>query len=328
MDLIDLIPKYMSQEKFDDTTISELDVLRLTVAELNEADVSLNEVINAEGGTLYIGIDSEWQRIKDRKANHVLCYTAAVYTKDNNDVAKERCYIVHTEGPDRSQRLSLDKFLGCVVHQAIRDNMIAVWPKNIVVLCHFMRADVVNFSDFWSTTNKNNVEALRNTVVSLGLPKSVVKELDIGDDTEIFFLKENRRVRRKELKLRNLNRKPRLAHVKFVDTLLLSPLTSKSLENIAELIKFPKKPIPEDQSITNMLKFREEEPAAFEAYALRDAQIALRFGLHMMKTIKKEFNQNGLPTTLGSLGVRLVRESFKDDNGKKSKQRFREVFGL
>ena len=319
---MDLNPEYMEQEPFDDSTISDIDVLRLTVAEINEGDFSLNDVISAEGGTLYIGIDSEWQRIKDRNANHILCYTAAVYTKDKDGEPKERVYIVHTEGPRRSQRLSLDHFLGYVVHQAKKDKMIVVWPKDIKVLCHFMRADIVNFSDFWRTDNKNSVEALRSTVVSLGLPKSIIKEVRIDNTTDIMFIGSNRRVSRKALILKDQHRKPRLAHVKFIDTLLLSPLASGSLENIAKLIDFPKEKISEGYSIENMLKFRDEQPEKFEEYALRDAQIALRFGLHMMKTIKTEFDQDVLPTTLGSLGVKLVKKSF---DGKKH---FQDTFGL
>ena len=326
--MIEVKPQYMEQEAFDNSVISNEDVIQLIIDQLDETKGSLDDVINAKGGTLYIGIDSEWQRIEGRKANHILCYTAAVYTKDKAGVCKERSYIAHTEGPRRSQRLSLEKFLGCIVHQAKNDNMIPIFPKKIVVLCHFLRADVVNFSDFWLTGNKHSVEGLRNTVVSLGLPKSIIKEFNINGNTEMVLIAENRRVRRKALILKNLHSKPRLSQVKFIDTLLLSPLTSKSLDNLGELIKFPKMPIPKGQSIKNMLKFRDEEPAKFEAYALRDAQIALRFGLHMMKTIKKEFDQDGLPTTLGRLGVRLVKESFKDENGDRSVKRFRDVFGL
>lgn len=326
--MLDVTPQYIEQEVYDDSVISDEDVIYLTLEQLNETKGSLDDVVSAEGGTLYIGIDSEWQRIKDRKTNHILCYTAAVYTKDKNGVCRERLYIAHTDGPKRSQRLSLERFLGCIVHQARRDKMIPVFPNNIIVLCHFLRADIVNFSDFWFNQNKHSVEGLRNTVVSLGLPKSVVKEFNIDGNTEMVLINENRRVRRKSLALKNLNYKTRLSKVKFIDTLLLSPLTSKSLENLGDLIDFPKMPIPKGQSISNMLKFREEEPEAFEKYALTDAQIALRFGLHMMKTIKKEFDQDGLPTTLGSLGVRLVKESFKDENGDKSAKRFRDVFGL
>ncbi|MGL1956971.1 MAG: hypothetical protein OCD00_06620 [Colwellia sp.] len=324
----DVNPKYMEQEVFDNSTVSDEDVLRLLVNEINETKGSLDDVISANGGTLYIGIDSEWQRIEGRKANHILCYTAAVYTKDKNETCKERLYIAYTEGEKRSQRLSLEHFLGYIVHQAKKDNMIAVWPKKIVVLCHFLRADIVNFSDFWFNQNKHSVEGLRNTVVSLGLPKSIVKEFNIDGNTDMFFIGENRRVKRKALVLKDLHRKPRLAHVKFIDTLLLSPLTSKSLENLADLIDFPKKPIPEGYSIADMQTFMKEKPKEFEAYALRDAQIALRFGIHMMKTIKQEFDQDGLPTTLGSLGVSLVKKSFTNEKGEVCKKRFRDVFGL
>jgi predicted DNA binding CopG/RHH family protein len=319
---MDLNPEYLKQEAFDDSTISDIDVLRLSVAQINEAEGSLVDVVNGEGGTLYIGIDSEWQRIKDRNANHILCYTAAVYTKDKDGEPKERLYIVHTDGPKRSQRLSLDHFLGYVVHQAKKDKMITVWPKDIKILCHFMRADIVNFLDYWRTDNKNNVEALRNTVVSLGLPKSIIKEVRIDNTTDIMFIGSNRRVRRKDLTLRNQHNKPRKSKVQFIDTLLLSPLASGSLENIAKLINFPKMEILEGYNIENMEKFRDEQPAQFEAYALRDAQIALRFGIHMMQTIKTEFDQDVLPTTLGSLGVKLVKKSFS------GKKHFQDTFGL
>lgn len=315
-------PKYVQQPEYDDSVISDKDVLRLEVERINESEASLDDVISAEGGTLYIGIDSEWQRIENRNANHVLCYTAAVYTKDVNEECKERCYIIHTAGQRRSQRLSLNKFLANVVQQAKLDKMIAVWPANIVVFCHFMRADVVNFADFWYDKDKLGLEALRNTVVSLGLPKSLVKEFKISNKTEFIYINENKWMRRKPLILRDRSKIARRTNVRFIDTLLLSPLTNSGLKAIGDLIGLPKLEIPEGYSISNMLEFREEQPEMFEAYALRDAQIALRFGIHMMHTIGQEFGQNKLPTTLGSLGVKLVEESFD------SKQHFQGVFGL
>jgi hypothetical protein len=322
MSKISLTPKYHELEAFDDSYTSDLNVRRLTAQEVNESIGSLDDVVTAEGGTLYIGISSAWQRIPDRESNHILCYTATVYTKDKDDGARELSYIVYTDGPKRSQRMSLDKFFGHTVHQAKQDKMVDVWPKKVVVFCHFMRGDIVNFSDFWNTDNKHSVEGLRDTVLSLGLPKSIIKQVGIDNNTDIMFIGSNRRVKHKTLLLRDKARKPRQVQFKFIDTTLLSPLNNGSQKDTARLTGLDEPIIPQGQSTTDMLKFKNDLPREFEAYVLAEAKIALHFGLHMMKTIKQEFDQDTLPSTLGSLGVKLVKKSFEDEG------HFQRVIGL
>ncbi|MCP4595411.1 hypothetical protein [Neptuniibacter sp.] len=139
-----------------------VDIERLLASELNEAEGDPLAVLPGEGETLFVGIDSEWEYDPETGQNEVICYTAVI-----DAGGFEKGYIVYPDGPTKADRLSLEKFLGHVVHQAKKEGQIPVWPKDIVVFCHFMRADIVNFKDFWTVKQSTNSNA--GTIGSLGL---------------------------------------------------------------------------------------------------------------------------------------------------------------
>jgi hypothetical protein len=267
------------------------DVERLLAAEINEAEGCGLDVLPGEGDTLYMGIDCEWQTNIETKSNNVLCYTASVMLRDEH-----KNFIVYTKSGKRSDRLSLEKFLGHVVHQAKKDHFIELWPKNIVVFCHFMRADIVNFKDFWDV--KQHTTAINGTVISLGL----------GNKSE----GESKKVSRSTLVLRDQNRKGRLSQVKLVDTMTLSPF--KSLAKIAQFVDLEKIEIPNTHCITEMKKFLHECPEEFEEYAIRDAEIALLYGLKIKKILEEEFGLNHMPATIGSAAVTYFVNNFGDED--------------
>lgn len=149
----------------------EEDIERLIASDINEAEGCGLDVLPGEGETLYMGIDCEWETNVEQKRNDVLCYTASIMLRE-----RVKNYIVYPKSGKRSDRLSLEKFLGHVIHQAKKERFIELWPKNVVVFCHFMRADIVNFKDFWEV--KKNTTAINGTVMSLGLGNKTSEDFE------------------------------------------------------------------------------------------------------------------------------------------------------
>ena len=165
------LPEQMLSEDGD-----PMDIERLIASELNEADGDPLAVVPGEGEAIYIGIGSAWQTDKENRSNQIICYSAVVSVG-----SKEKGYIVYTEGPEKKHRLSLEKFLGHIVHEAKKDGLIAVWPNSIVVFCQFMRGTVVNFSDFWAV--KGSTTAVAGTITSIGL-KAEPDDMEEADYVE------------------------------------------------------------------------------------------------------------------------------------------------
>jgi hypothetical protein len=96
--------------------------------------------------------------------------------------------------------------------------------------------------------------------------------------------------------------------VGIVDTMLLAPPNS-SLASLGSHIGLPKIEIMSGYSIEDMARYRQEQPAAFEAYALRDAEIAARYAGAIFDLLKS-LGINGRVATLPAAGVALFKLLF------------------
>ena len=90
--------------------------------------------------------------------------------------------------------------------------------------------------------------------------------------------------------------------VQFIDTLLLTPGT-QGLDAAGELIGIPKFELPEGYVKSDMARLLKERPAYFVDYALRDAEIAVRYGLRMRQFVTQELGLRRLPPTIGSIAT-------------------------
>ena len=71
-----------------------------------------------------------------------------------------------------------------------------------------------------------------------------------------------------------------------VDSMLLAPPKS-NLAAIGEYVGLPKSRSWTGYSIEEMERFREEQPEAFDEYALRDAEIAARYAVAIFNLFKE-----------------------------------------
>ncbi|OOE78670.1 hypothetical protein BZG73_15850 [Salinivibrio siamensis] len=258
----------------------------------------------AKGDAVYMGFDTEFQYSHARGYNEILSYQIVAKTP------KGQCSIVlYPKSGAKNHRWAFDALVGHVLEEMFDKNLIEAVPEQIVVFGHFLRADLTNFSDFWKN-QKTTLRGTRRTVASAmqdyGVDVQALGKRKAGKDAQVIESPSGEKFRTK---------------VRFVDTLALSP-NGSSLAVIGELIGLPKHELPNGYSKEQMHKFLHEQPSLFEAYALRDSEIALAYGLRMFRFATVELGLSKCPTTLGAIGVSVFQKILKDTGVDK-----REAFG-
>ncbi|MEZ8138905.1 DNA polymerase, partial [Vibrio splendidus] len=211
----------------------------------------------------------------------------------------------------KKPRKKFEEFLVETLQAAIGRGFIKGWPKDIYIYAHYLRADMVSFEAFWDTSQKAKLEVIRGTVASTrgayGIDLDAVGRTKQASEPVHFTDKHG---------------KKRESRVRFVDTLLLSPGQS-GLDSVGELINIPKEVIPEPYSKSRMDELLVADEPLFLRYALRDAEITVRYGLEMqnfaLEDIKASLKDKvpeerldklqfkHLPSTLGNFSVSLFK---------------------
>jgi DNA polymerase type B, organellar and viral len=229
--------------------------------------------------TITIGLDAEWQFNAKTGLNDLLSYQAFVY---NPDTGLTFPYIHKPKKNYRGRypRLTLGEFLGLVIYEARKNHVIDDYPRSITVAGHFTRADLGMFADFHPIL-KRKLAAVHGTYVTTNRRLPLRLSLPDGE---------------------------RRVSLSVVDTMLLSPQKT-SLSDIGAQLGLPKLEIMSDYSIEEMERYRIEQPEGFDAYAIRDAEIAARYVISIFDLFRQLGISGGKPT-LGSAGVALFKLLF------------------
>lgn len=258
----------------------------------------------AKGDAVYIGIDSEYQSSEEKAQNGVISYQIAAQSP-----LGQCSMVIYTKSGAKHHRWEFDKLVAHALEEMFELGLIEAVPEQIIVFGHFLRADLTTFSDFWRS-QKTTLRGIRRTVASAmqdyGVDVQALGKRKAGKDPQVIESPSGEKFRTK---------------VRFVDTLALSP-NGSGLSVIGELIGLPKLELPDGYCKENMRQFLDEQPEQFEAYALRDAEIALAYGLRMFKFATVELGLSKCPTTLGAIGVSVFQKLLKDGGIDK-----REAFG-
>ncbi|WP_217521523.1 hypothetical protein [Vibrio metschnikovii] len=251
-----------------------------------------------------ISIDTEYTLSKDKKLNHILSYQFVLLFQ-----GKMTRDIFYTKSAKKSGRLSFDKCIAQVMKKAINEKTLINWPYEAIVCAHFLKADLFTFSKSFDNFH-TYIKGVRKTLATLGndaygidLSKVMTKRVD----KDPFILYDESR-NKHELKIR------------FYDTMLLAP-SGKSLADVGELVGLPKLDIPAPYSIERMDEYLANDPAGFEAYAMRDAEIT---ALHMERMLKiaQDIGLKNLPYTIGGIATKAFVNTVKNEDG------YRALFGF
>ncbi|WP_247882298.1 hypothetical protein [Brucella intermedia] len=247
---------------------------------------------------LLLGFDTEYQSLKANEQensieagakNELLSYQFSIklITKDGQPGTPETDGIII---PDAEQRLTLAEFLGIAVGSLIEKFPDVKVPKSIYLLGHFIRADFPAFSDF--KDNARLTSNVRSTFVSID--SAIPVRFGEVDNPIAEF------------------------NVIVRDTILLAPSNAKSLADIGDLLGFPKiqlgqTPKEEREIKENMARFRKERWSEFREYAIRDAQVCVRFAERIIQQSTKLFDSFKMPATLTSFGTGLLLLGWKNE---------------
>ncbi|EPT8337760.1 DNA polymerase [Enterobacter kobei] len=247
--------------------------------------------------TLHIGFDTEYVFNPETRQNDILSYQSYVVLPDNTGISN----IIYPPDSQKKSRLSFKDFLFQTIAPLLETGVITKWPGIINIYAHFIRADITSFANFWSDY-KILLKGIRGTVSSF--------KNRYGID---FDEQQERRVKTEQIMFDKRTSPPRCSNVAFIDTLLITP-GGMGLAECGELMGLPKLTIPAPYSITNMREYLLGDRAGFEAYALRDAEIAVRYALQVRNFCARELMIDRVPATIGAMAVSRFTKTLKENN--------------
>ncbi|HFT9320601.1 TPA: hypothetical protein ACGS5X_001314 [Escherichia coli] len=247
--------------------------------------------------TLHIGFDTEYVFNPETQQNDILSYQSYVVLPDNTGISN----IIYPPDSQKKSRLSFKDFLCQTITPLLETGVITKWPGIINIYAHFIRADIASFANFWSDY-KILLKGIRGTVSSF--------KNRYGID---FDEQQERRVKTEQIMFDKRTSPPRCSNVAFIDTLLITP-GGMGLAECGELLGLPKLTIPAPYSITNMREYLLGDRAGFEAYALRDAEIAVRYALQVRNFCARELMIDRVPATIGAMAVSRFTITLKENN--------------
>lgn len=247
--------------------------------------------------TLHIGFDTEYVFNPETRQNDILSYQSYVVLPDNTGISN----IIYPPDSQKKSQLSFKEFLCQTITPLLETGVITKWPGIINIYAHFIRADIASFANFWSDY-KILLKGIRGTVSSF--------KNRYGID---FDEQQERRVKTEQIMFDKRTSPPRCSNVAFIDTLLITP-GGMGLAECGELLGLPKLTIPAPYSITNMREYLLGDRAGFEAYALRDAEIAVRYALQVRNFCARELMIDRVPATIGAMAVSRFTKTLKENN--------------
>ncbi len=258
---------------------------------------SKNVSVISNNLTLHIGFDTEYVFNPETRQNDILSYQSYVVLPDNTGISN----IIYPPDSQKKSRLSFKEFLCQTITPLLETGVITKWPGIINIYAHFIRADIASFANFWSDY-KILLKGIRGTVSSF--------KNRYGID---FDEQQERRVKTEQIMFDKRTSPPRCSNVAFIDTLLITP-EGMGLAECGELLGLPKLTIPAPYSITNMREYLLGDRAGFEAYALRDAEIAVRYALQVRNFCARELMIDRVPATIGAMAVSRFTKTLKENN--------------
>lgn len=246
-----------------------------------------------DGDVLHVGIDSEYVFNEKTQSNTILSYQYCLIHKNYPPLKG----VIYPKSSKVKDRWTLQNLISHVIQLAMSEGYIKQWSGFVNVYAHFLRADLSSFSDCF---NYKELQGVKGTVAG---------KVDLyGIDKEAAGAK---RFKPKVLNLYDKHRNGKHTVVNFIDTMLLSP-NGSGLKSIGDLIQLPKLDIPDGYSIDRMDLLLAGDKGSFEAYALRDAEIAVYYGLFMQVFVRKELGLKALPVTLAGMAISKYKLLMKD----------------
>ena len=246
------------------------------------------------------GFDSEYQRIIDEDGNIVLAYSYSIRHQGrvHSDLFKHR---------DTKGRMRFSKFFVRAIEAAIEDGTLEEWPEHVVMSAFMISADIFSFSNAFADF-KTRLDGVRKSYVTINE--------DYGIDIQAL---NDKRLEFNEQALWDKNGNKRIVDISFYDLMLLSP-AGFNLKKVGDLVGLLKLDIDPPYSIERMVEFMYEQPELFDAYSIRDAEIAALYMERLIDFCCGELDFNTVPYTIGGIGIKRFKHLLEGD--------FNDIFGF
>lgn len=243
-------------------------------------------IITGEKSFLIAAMDAEWQSNYTKNENLTLSYQFSVI---DLKTGRRGDGIYYTNWVEK-ERLTITQIIqqiGTIVGLTLS----SLNGYTIVLVAHNAIAE-------WSTIKDRDklnqqLQVIRKTVITAG-----------GSSVALKYYDENR------------NKKV----VKFMlkDTMLLVPESYRSLKKASALVdpEFAKLDLVKEE-LSNMLKLLQDDPAKFEAYAIRDTQVTLKLWITLQCMLNKiNGTHERIFSTLSSAALLRFKSVYSTEFGK------------
>ncbi len=298
----DLIKSLNVQER-SNFEFSDVDYDELIELYLDDIEDSINVDFKPKLGKgreiLHVGFDTEYVFNTATERNDILSYQVAIIRFDEKtEQLRKITKVFYPDSSAVSDRFTLEKLVSLIIQFALQEKLIKRWCCQVYLYAHFIRAEFSSMSDFFQY--KKTVRGVSNTLAGHANV--------YGVDMERLASKP---IKAQLMKLQDKGRRTKFSIVEFVDTILLTPNKS-GLARVGELLNIDKLSIPAPYSIERMDEFLTGDKAAFEVYGLRDAELAVYYGLFMQTWARVELGLKYLPMTLAGCGLAYFKKITPD----------------
>lgn len=256
-----------------------------------------------------VGIDGEY--VQKKKGDTKVTLLSLQYCVIHNN--KECSGIMMIKNDKRPR---FDAFMREVIEAALTEGVLDGWPTELIVCAHFLRADLMHFSQAFSDF-EGKLRAVRNTMVSMEETYGMGVDLTKYEKEKARKIKgetankESKIITQDTHKIYDSNRNYHSINIKFYDTMTITP-TGQSLSAAGEILGVKKVIIPSPYSIKRMDEFLAGDQKAFTEYSIIDAVITARFFV-TFRDFCQEVGLGGLPYTIGGVALNLYKKTMGVD---------------
>jgi len=251
------------------------------------------------GPRVFIGFDAEWQYARKGR-NRLLSVQFYVVGPTGETLPK----VIHVSGGESiDERPTLGQAVYDLLEDAFDQDIIEEWPAEVVLCGFFTRADITVFADFRHL--RKQLDGVGGSLVTVGKAASLDLPIKARREQEL-------KARYQALVGDAFD--PKILSVRLVDASRLAP-PGKSLASLGDWLGIPKLDLPEGYGKDGMARFQLRERDKFEAYGLRDAEIAVMYVLWVVWFSSRylELDMSHLSATASGIAVRVAEDCIRRD---------------
>lgn len=248
--------------------------------------------VNKHGPKVRIGFDSEFTKNPTNSGNDILSVQFHL-VGDYGEMKR----IIYPRSADKADRPSFTRLLLKLIMEGLDNGCISEWPSCVIVAGFFLRLDLAAFADLGDFKNE--------------LDSAGGKISTIGEGVKFAYDQTGVSMPRKRTSVANDGAGLFILTTYFID-LGRHVVEGTTLDRIGAWLDLPKLELPEGYAKDRMDLLLQGDKHAFEAYAMRDAEITVRFLQDLERFAATQVGCDVLPATVSSLAVRLLKKEIDD----------------